>query len=180
MVISAWIVFIIIVGFIITNIIIYKKNEAYRNKIKIMIKKKWIIVTLVFLTPILIYTIATSFLIMVQGDCFSGYYCDVHWIGLRPYGNIQVIYYNGQGYSFISVYDENLINKAYEYGAGEWKYTDTYIVGESPVGFPYLEYWCPKLFRGEVIVPGELEPVYIRVTSGGSTTDYIRHDMLEE
>ena len=41
MVIAAWIVFIILVGFVITNFIFYKKNEGYRNKIKTMLKKKW-------------------------------------------------------------------------------------------------------------------------------------------
>ena len=177
MVIAAWIVFIILVGFVITNFIFYKKNEGYRNKIKTMLKKKWAIVVTVFLTPVLIYAIGTSFLIMVQGDCFAGYYCDIDWSGLRLNNNISVIYYNGQGYSFISVYDEALINKAYEYGAGEWKYTDTYIIGDSPVGFPYLEYWCPKFFRNEVIVPGDLDPIYLRTTSD---VHYIRQDSYSE
>ncbi len=172
MVISAWIVFIIIVGFIVTNIIIYKKNEAYRNKIKIMIKKKWTIVTLVLLTPVLIYTIATSFLIMVQGNCFVGHYSGNEW-----YNNVTV-YYGGNKYFFI--YDAELEKEAYEYGAGQWKYTDTYIMGDSSVGFPYLEYWCPKFFRDELILPGDLEPIYLRVNTAGGTIYYVRQDNYKE
>ena len=172
MVIAAWIIFIILVGFVITNFILCKKNEGYRNKINRMLEKKWTIVVTAFLTHILIYTIVTSFLIMVQGDCFVGYYGGKEWY------DYVTIYYNGSKYIFI--YDTELEKTAYKYGAGEWKYTDTYIVGDSQVCFPYLEYWYPKIFCGEVIIPGDKEPIYIRVTKAGSTTDYIRQDIYME
>ena len=181
MIITAWIVFISLVGLIIANIILYKKNKTYRNKIKKLLKRKLIIVLMIFLMPILIYTIGTSFLIMVQGDCFEGYYCGYNTVGFRHYNNFAVIYYNDNKYNFISVYDEELLNKAYEYGTGEWEYTETYIVGDSPISFPYFAYWCPKFFRNEVIVPGDLEPIYLRVEeTGGGTTHYIRSDVSIE
>ncbi len=180
MVIAAWIVFIISVGLIITHILLYKKNEAYQNRIKTIFKRKWTIVIKILMTVVLVYTIATSFLIMVQGDCFVGYYNKTDWVGLFPFNYFTVVYYKGHGYMFITNGEEDLLKEAYEYGAGEWEYTDTYIIGENSVGFPYFEYWCPKIFRGEVIVPGDLEPIYIRVISQGHTTDYIRIDILEE
>ena len=172
MVITAWIVFIILMGLLITNSVIYKKNEIYRNKIKATIKKKWTIVITIVMIPILIYTVGTSFLIMVQGDCFVGYY------GGWNYEN-GIIYYNDSQYYWI--FDPELKKEAYEYGAGEWAYTDTYIKGDSQIHFPYVEYWRPKLMRNELILPGELEPVYIRVqVFGTGTIHYIRQDMFEE
>ncbi len=171
MIITAWIVFISLVGLIIANIILYKKNKTYHNKIKKLLKRKLVIVLMIFLVPILIYTIGTSFLIMVQGDCFVGYYSGSEWY------NVVTIYYDGNKYSFI--YDDELEKEAYAYGAGEWKYTGTYIVGDSPVSFPYLEYWCPKFMRNEVILPGDSEPIYLRVTGSG-TIHYIRDDVRIE
>ena len=75
-----------------------------------------------------------------------------------------------------------MLTEAYEYGAGEWEYTDTYIIGDSSISFPYFAYWCPKFLRDEVIIPGDLEPIYLRVEdAGGSTTHYIRSDVeIEE
>lgn len=181
MVITAWIVFIISVGLMIMHILLYKKNEAYHNRIKAIFKRKWTVVMGVLLFPILLYIIATSFLIMVQGDCFVGYYCDIHWVHYKPYNNISLIYYSGQEYNFISIYDEERLKEASEYGDGEWVDTDTYIVGERPISFPYLTYWCPKFMRNEVIVPGELEPIYIQVhSSAAGTIYYARQDVFEE
>ena len=183
MVISAWIVFISLVGLIIANIILYKKNKTYHNKIKKLLKRKLVIVLMILLMPILIYTVGTSFLIMVQGDCFQGYYCGNFSLVINNHKvkDITEIYYNGNEYIFISLYNEDLLNKAYEYGAGEWEYTETYIVGDSPISFPYFAYWCPKFFRDEVIIPGDLEPIYLRVEDiGGGTTHYIRSDVSVE
>ena len=182
MVIVAWIVFIILVGFVITNFILCKKNEGYRNKINRMLEKKWTIVVTAFLTHILIYTIVTSFLIMVQGDCFVGYYCGNFTIVIDHHKikDTSEVYYNGEKYMLITYYEKELLDRAYKYGAGEWEYTDTYIMWDRPVNFPYFEYWCPKFYRGEIIVPGDKEPVYIRVKTKWSSNDYIRYDRWEE
>lgn len=147
MVITAWIVFIISVGLMIMHILLYKKNEAYHNRIKAIFKRKWTVVMGVLLFPILLYIIATSFLIMVQGDCFVGYYVTA-----------DTIYYDGAYYKEVT--DEAKKEEILSYGHGHWTYTQTFISSDR-VGFPYFEYWIPDMFFYHVVAPGDKEDIYI-------------------
>ena len=161
MVITAWIIFVSVITLMLAHIILLVVNKKYRKKI---INICGIIVTIVLL-PILFYTIGTSLLIMIHGDCFVAYY--------NPGGN-EMFYYND--YEYYLVDDEE---KARELALrGNWKDTDVYISGD-PIAFPYLEYWWPKLYTDELILPEDSEVIYIRVAQWDGSKYYVREDVRE-
>ena len=157
MVITAWIVFIISVGLIITHILLYKKNEAYHNRIKAIFKRKWTVVMGVLLFPILLYIIATSFLIMVQGDCFVGYY------------TVQKSQISYQDALYDRVTEEKEIDMLNDL---DWTYINTEdFITLQPVRFPYFEYWMPHIFFDRLYIPVETKD-YIVVTSLDGSSMY--------
>ena len=162
MVIAAWIVFISVIILMLAHIILLIVNKKYRKKI---ISICGIIVTIVLL-PILFYTIGTSLLIMIHGDCFVAYY--------NPGGN-EMFYYND--YEYYLVEDIGQAREIMQYGG--WTDTNLYISSD-PIAFPYLEYWWPKVYTDELVLPGDLEPIYIRVAQWDGSKYYVREDVREE
>ena len=140
-------------------------NKKYHRKVKLIFKKWWVIVMTCLLSPVLVYIIVTSLFIMIKGKCYVAYY--------NP-GGTEMIYYNGSQY--YRTLDEDMQDKIHEYGDGNWKDTDTYVT-RRPVDYPYVEYWCPKFLRDEIVVPGALEPIYLKVWTWDSAYFYVREDM---
>ncbi len=162
MVVAAWIVFIGIVGLLVTHIILLIANKKYRKRIK----KAWFVAAVVILTPFLLYAGGTSLLIMIQGDCFVAYY--------NP-GGREMFYYNGYEYYLVDNDDE--VKEIVQYG--DWKATDLYI-SSRPIAFPYLEYWWPKIYTDELMLPGDLEPIYLGIVQWDGRMYYVREDVMDE
>lgn len=168
MVVAAWIVFIGIVGLLVTHIILMIANKKYYRKVKLIFKKWWVIVMTCLLSPVLVYIIVTSLFIMIQGNCYVAYY--------NP-GGTEMIYYNGSQY--YRILDEDMEKEIHAYGGDDWSATDTYVT-RRPVDYPYVEYWCPKFLRDKIVVPGELEPIYIGVIQWDGRVYYAKEDVMDE
>ena len=166
MVIVAWIVLISVVILALAHIILLIVNKKYRKKI---INICGIIVTIVLL-PIFLYTILVSVSVLKQGENFVAYY--------NP-GGREMFYYNDSEYYKIT--NEQMEKKAVEYGAEHWEDSDMYIT-DRKIDFPYWEYCLPEGFWDELLVPGNLEPIYLKVWDHwySEATYYVREDVREQ
>ena len=90
-----------------------------------------------------------------------------------------MFYYNDSEYYKIT--NEQMEKKAVEYGAEHWEDSDMYIT-DRKIDFPYWEYCLPEGFWDELLVPGNLEPIYLKVWDHwySEATYYVREDVREQ
>ena len=171
MVVAAWIVFISLVGLLLIQIILLKVNKKYREKNTAIMEKWWGILIGITMMIILFYSVGTCTLIILFGDCYVGYY---------GADGTETLYYDGSLYYQVAEPNFTIMSDFYEYGNGHWICTNTYI-SQQPVDFPYFEYWDPPTLHPELEVPGELEPLYLRVWESDSRCCYyVREDIYNQ
>ena len=168
MIITAWIILSCIIVFILIQTILLIANAKYREKVSTIFEKWRSVLIASIMIVILSYTLGTCALIILFGDCYVGYYGSE---------GTETLYYDGSWYYQIADSNFTIISDFYEYGNGHWICTNTYI-SQAPVDFPYFEYWDPPTMHPELEVPGELEPLYLRVWETDSRCCYyVREDI---
>lgn len=158
-----WILISIIILIIVIRYFITYCPKQYLDKIKALFKKKktWVVIGIIFLSPIVFYSIGTWILYLIYGDCFDGYYTSYQ----------SVLYYEEQNYYRLTEKDD--IEDAHAYGDGIWTTEPAFISGDEVV-FPYIDYWLPKIFYDDLSLPGDKEPIYLKVQTLGGTIYFKR------
>lgn len=152
------IMILVVVAIVMSPIIIYMSRENRWQRFWEKIEKRlWLTIFAIIISPIII----TFILFLVRGDNFVGYYVD----------GKELVYYQDSYYSRIA--DEAKKLEAYQYGEGYWSYEEAYI-SNTPIEFPYFEYWMPDLFFGHLLYPGTKDAKYIIVSTTGGDIYYER------
>ncbi len=165
-----WFLFFITILIIAIGYCILYCPKHYRDKIKEMLKKKKTqrVITVIVITPFILYAAVTMLLIIIRGDCFPAYHVYVD--------EIHYICYEDTYYVSITD-DEEKVDIAEDYVQGNW--IEKGYVRWEKTQFPYLHYWIPGYFLEELTTSQDGEYLYTHAW-GGSTTFHEVYQRIEE
>lgn len=155
---TAFVVFIVLAIISIVFIYIFyfstvKRQERFVEIIKQ--KKTWAKISIIAVSPFVLYAIITTTLILIRGNCFLAYHVYV--------GEHHFVYYEESYYAQVEEGEQE--DELREHVQGKW--IEKGYVLSTPLQFPYFEYWVPDLFLEDLATSEDNKYIFTNTLGGG-------------